>query len=589
MRAKIAGGFNIIKKNRLTWSKEKSDSQPLLTIAMRTLVTMSALGIGALFIPFNGFLWITSKQFTLQDVWLLEIFFILSIFLFFLIRNISKPILLSLRHAIFVAATLLLICYLGHHLLLMGYDLSRDEQMANFDASIFAHGHLVWPLPTNWRGEADALNMEFMFPVSQPIAWVSGYLPMNAALRSGVGLLADPALTGPLLTAGSLLLTFSIAKRIWPDDQETPTIATLLLLGSGQLIITGMTAYAMPAHLFFNLLWMRFFIADRRICDGVALTIGFVATGLHQPLFHPMFVAPFLLLTLIERRWRRLLFFIVGYSAISLFWVSWPLFIHSLMIGPHSTTAATGSDFLSRLLQAFSANRGNLSLTSANLLRFCTWQHLLLLPLLAVGLKVAKEDRFAGALALGFLLPIAVMAIILPWQGIGFGYRYLHGVLGNAVLLAGYGWRDMKSCHEQLRPVFLRATAASILILLPVQCWMAHARYAPFAIADIKIKNSGTDYVVIEAKDGPIMMDTVLNRPNLSNKPVRIAYENIKNVHGLAQKLCNPGITIGFGTDAFYAPLWNYFDYKSDQLASKNLNAVKNPFEQAGCKTRLIS
>jgi hypothetical protein len=32
------------------------------------------------------------------------------------------------------------------------------------------------------------------------------------------------------------------------------------------------------------------------------------------------------------------------------------------------------------------------------------------------------------------------MAVILPSQGEGFGYRYLHGAIGTAILLAVYGW-----------------------------------------------------------------------------------------------------------------------------------------------------
>jgi len=588
MKAKITNGLSIKKISPID-SRKNSDLQKFLILTMRIMIGVSALAVGALFVPFDKFLWLTSKQFTLQDLWLLEIIFVLCVFVFLIPRNRTTPVRLQLGHITFIAAAVLILCLLGHHLLLMGYDLSRDEQMANFDASIFAHGRLVWPLPESWQGEADALNMEFMFPVSKPAAWVSGYLPMNAVLRAAVGLLADPALTGPLLTAGSLLLTFSIAKCIWPDDQEARTIVTLLLLGSGQLIITGMTAYAMPAHLFFNLLWLRLLIADRRVYDGVALAAGFVATGLHQPLFHPMFVGPFLLSMLIERRWWRLLFFIVGYGAIAFFWLSWPLYVHSLMIGPNSTTTAAGTDFLSRFLQAFSSNKGNFSLTAANLLRFCTWQHLLLLPLLFAGLKATKEDRFAGALALGLLLPIIVMAVILPWQGIGFGYRYLHGVLGNAALLAGYGWRNMKAWHEQLRPVFLRATTASLLVLLPVQSWMAHARYAPFANANTKINESGADYVIIEARDGPVMMDTVLNNPDISNRPIRIAFENIINTDRLTRAICRPGVVAAFGTDAFYKPLWEYFKYESDHLASENLTKLRAKFEKAGCKTRLIS
>ena len=589
VRFRLGDGINVLKGNYGGRLRGPQDSQQILSITMRCLAGMSLLTICALFVPRDQFFWITLKLLVQQDIWLLELFFLLSILIFVLPCQNVSIISFRFKHVVLISIAIIAFCYLGHRLVLMGYDLSRDEQMANFDASIFARGRLVWPLPQGWQSEASALNLEFMLPVSQPVAWVSAYLPMNAVLRAVVGTLGDSALTGPLLTAGSLLLMLSIAKCIWPTDTETPTITLLILLGSGQLVITGMTAYAMPAHLFFNLLWLRLFMADRPACDGAAVFTGFVATGLHQPLFHPMFIAPFLFLLFIEKRWARLLSFMIGYGAVCLFWLLWPLLIHSLMTGPNSITAAGGTDYLSRLLQALSFNMGSLTLTAANLLRFCAWQHLFLLPLLATGFLAAKKDRFAGAVAVSFILPIIVMAVILPWQGIGFGYRYLHGVLGNAALLAGYGWRYLNPSHEQLRPLFLKATVASLVILLPVQGWMAHARYQPFASASQKIDKSGADYAIIEAKDGPLMMDSVINRADLSNRPIRLAYENIRNVDMLAQRICKPGVNVALATDAFYAPLWAYFNLKPEHRGSPSLTAAKNPFERAGCDVQLIS
>lgn len=588
IRGRINNSIKIINEKWLIKSQGQAASQSLLRITVQCLIAMVVLFLIALFIPQVRLLWVTTKLLVQQDLWLLEAFLVLSVPLFVSVRPMSREWRLHDRYMLLVALVLVILCYLGHRLLLMGYDLSRDEQMASFDAAIFSHGRLAWPLPPEWQKDAAALNLEFMLPVGHPIAWVSAYLPFNAALRAAVGMIADPALTGPLLTAGSLLLIWSIAKRLWPEDREAPTIAALLLLGSGQFVITGMTAYAMPAHLFFNLLWLRLFLADRRLCDGLALLVGFVATGLHQPLFHPMFVAPFLLLPLLDRRWLRFTVFSLGYGAIGVFWLSWPIFLHSLVAGPASVTAAAGTDYLSRLLQAFSITLANPTLTAANLLRFCTWQHLFLLPLMAIGFRAVRKDRFAGVVVLSFLLPICVMAIILPFQGIGFGFRYLHGVLGNAVLIAVFGWQELASWREELRAAVLRATAFSLLILIPIQAWMAHARYAPFAEANNKINKSGTDYFIIKAMDGPLTQDLVLNRPNLSNRPIRLGAEGIDDLPALARRICRPGVSIALGDDAFHAPTWKYFDSKVDRLASSNISNIIKTFEQAGCNTIIL-
>lgn len=585
----INNSVKIITEKARIESPDQAPSQSLLRIYFQCIKVMIVLFIVALFIPQIGVNWVTTKLMVQQDIWLLEVFLLLSVPLFMSVRPMPKEWQLRRWYALLIALALVILCYLGHRLLLMDYDLSRDEQMANFDAAIFSHGRLAWPLSPEWQKDASGLNLEFMLPVENPIAWVSAYLPFNAALRAVVGSVADPALTGPLLTAGSLLLTWSIAERIWPTDRETPTIAVLLLLGSGQFVITGMTAYAMPAHLFFNLLWLRLFLADRRSCDGMAILVGFIATGLHQPLFHPLFVAPFLLLPLFERRWGRFAAFALSYSAIGIFWLSWPIFIHSLVAGPASITAAAGTDYLSRILQVFSLSRANPTLTAANILRFCTWQHFFLVPLMVVGFSALRQNRFAAALAASFLLPIVVIAIILPYQGIGFGYRYLHGVLGNAVLLALFGWQKLAAHNEQLRPVMLRATAVSLLIFLPVQTWMANARYAPFALMSEKIERSGADYFLIKANKGPLAHDLVLNRPDLSNRPIRLGFEDIENVHQLAQRICKSGATIAFGTDAFYAPTWAYFGIKPERLDSTTLDDVEAPFIEAGCKIKLTS
>lgn len=589
IRGRINNSIKIINAKGLIESQGQAAPQSLLRIAVQCLMAMVVLFIIALFVPQVRLFWVTTKLLVQQDLWLLEAFLVLSVPLFISVRPMRREWHLRHQHASLIAVALAIFCYIGHRLLLMDYDLSRDEQMASFDAAIFSHGRLIWPLPPEWQKDASALNLEFMLPVANPIAWVSAYLPFNAALRAVVGSVVDPALTGPLLTAGSLLLIWSIAERIWPEDQEVPTIAVLLLLGSGQFVITGMTAYAMPAHLFFNLLWLRLFLADRRRCDGLAILVGFIATGLHQPLFHPMFVAPFLLLPLLERRWQRFAIFVLSYGAIGIFWLSWPIFIHSLVAGPASITAAAGTDYLSRIAQVFSLSTANPTLMAANILRFCTWQHLFLVPLMAVGFGVVRENRFAAALAASFLLPIVVIAIILPYQGIGFGYRYLHGVLGNAVLLASFGWQKLAARDEQLRPVMLRATAVSLLLLLPVQAWMANARYAPFAVMSKKIERSGADYFLIKATAGPLAHDLVLNRPDLSNRPIRLGFEDIENADQLAKRICNPGVTIAFGTDAFYAPTWAYFGNNPERLDSITLNEIEAPFVEAGCKIKLTS
>ncbi|MGH6876236.1 MAG: hypothetical protein ACREHV_02535, partial [Rhizomicrobium sp.] len=420
-----------------------------------------------------------------------------------------------------IALVLVCVCYAGGKWLLFGYELSRDEQMAVFDARIFSSGLLVQPLPAAWQAHAAALNTWYMLPVAHPIAWISAYLPMNAALRAVVGLVADPALTGPLMVALGLLSLWKCARLLWPEDQEAAIIALLLYLGSGQVLIAGMTAYAMPAHLAFNLMWLWFFLLNRRVADLAALLVAFVATGLHQPLFHPLFAAPILFVLLRERNWPRAALFAVGYGAICAFWLAWPNWMHALVAGPNSTTAAAGTDYFTRLLLALShGDPTRWQDMAANLLRFFAWQHLLLLPLMVIGAAAAWRERLVGAFASIIILTVGIMLVIMPYQGHGFGYRYLHGAIGVAILLAVYGWRSLVARRDWLRPVFMRATLAGLIVLLPLQAWMARAFYAPFAQLDRRIAASGADYFIAGENDVPCAHDLVINRPDLSNRPI---------------------------------------------------------------------
>jgi phosphoglycerol transferase MdoB-like AlkP superfamily enzyme len=50
-------------------------------------------------------------------------------------------------HVALLGVVVAIACYAGHYWLLHGYDLSRDEQMAVFDARIYGAGAMAWPIP----------------------------------------------------------------------------------------------------------------------------------------------------------------------------------------------------------------------------------------------------------------------------------------------------------------------------------------------------------------------------------------------------------------------------------------------------------
>ena len=553
------------------------DHVPIAWLVRATLAALLLLRIGSIYANVG----ITGVYVNTQDRWLLLLGLLVGGLSMLPIAAPDRRISLTVPMVWALALALCLAAYAGHYALLMGYDLSRDEQMAVFDAQIFAAGKLAYPLPAGWKSDASALNLMFMLPIQHPAAWVSAYLPGNALLRALVGLVADPALTGPLLSAAAVLFMWRAARLLWPGEREPQAVAVLLTALSGQVVMTGMTAYAMPAHLCLNMLWLWLFQQGRARTDAGTLLVGFVATGLHQPLPHPMFVAPFLLLLAWRREWRRLAAFVVVYGAIGVFWLAWPGHVQSLVSGPHSVALAQYGDIRERVIDLLGSNRQPLPLMAANLLRFCTWQAVPMVPLLIAGLFVARRDPVAMALAAGLVLPILLVSLIMAYQGHGFGYRYFHGLIGNAALLAGFGWRSLAAHHERLRPMLWRALILSGLVLLPVEATMAHRFYAPYAAADRRIAASGTDYVVIAADDAPFAQDLVRNRPNLANRPIRLAADGISDPQALAARICQPGVRVGFPDTALTTPIWAYFGIF--ETVPRNV-ALSDRFTQAGCR-----
>ncbi len=426
--------------------------------------------------------------------------------------------------AISISALLVLLCYYGHYLIFFGRDLSRDEQMANFDAYIFAQGRLFWPIPPFWRPFAPALNLLYTLPIGNYEAWVSAYLPVNAALRGAMGLLNARSLTSPLLVGIGFLALWWVGGRLWPKSPAARAVTLVLYVGSPQVLVTGMTAFAMTGHLAFNLVWLALFLADRRATHASAAVIGFLATGLHQPLFHPLFILPFLGLLAFRRRWPLLAYYVTCYALIGAFWYAWPIWISAHGVGPTPTHGVTAVSFLARLLNTLREPAwGALGVMALNLLRFAVWQHLFLLPLLALGLVVAwRGNTMARALAIGFLLPIPVMFVLLPLQGNGWGYRYMHGVIGNACLLGGYGWQALEAEGLSLRAAFRAMSLATFLVLLPLRALQARLWVAPYHQVDAEIAASRADFAIVGTDVQDITVDLVLNRPDLSNRPIRL-------------------------------------------------------------------
>ena len=577
-----------------TWAHMQRflDNDDTITRPRNAVVRPLIYGLGTLvlllaIVPFGGVAGpLTAYYYTFQDQWLLIAMLTIMVTVLWMVRARAEAVAMPRYAALGIGMIVCLVCVAGHYLILQGYDVSRDEQMAVFDSVIFASRQIVAPLDAFWRDQSGVLNTDFMHPVEHRAAWTSSYLPMNAFIRAGMDWVATADLTGPLMTGVGALALWGCVRRLWPEYGEAPWVAMLLYALSGQVLFAGMTAYAMPAHLTLNLLWLWLYLRARYWADCLAIGVGFVAVGLHQPIMHPLFAAPILALLVFQRQWPRAAFYLVGYAVIGAFWMWWPSYIWSMMQSG-AAVQPTGVDYLSRLTDIVVKNgMSAIPLMLLNIARFVAWNHMLLLPLAWFGVRACKYDRLAQALMVGILITLVTMLIILPYQGHGFGYRYLHGLIGSFILLAIYGWVSVKSRWPQWRAAIIWTSAATALFLIPAQAYFAHQFYGAFARADADLQSTATDYVVIWADSAPFARDLVLNRPHLDNRPLRLIGRGL--TPELIGALCAKHARIALSTAQTLAPVNHLFGSAPPSSLAQRNDAFAAQLTTAGCMVQIM-
>ena len=416
--------------------------------------------------------------------------------------------------------------YAGTHFVCRDYGLSLDEFMAEFDSRIIATGTLMAPVADEWRDLVPALQPIFRLTVPDNAYWLSSYLPMNAAIRGAFLWLGDSTWAGVSMAAIALTTLFAIARQLWPDRPDAAVVSVILLASSAQFLIAAMTPYAMNAHLCLNLVWLWLFLRDRWWGHLAAVPVAFVASGLHQVAFHPLFAAPFVFSLLLTGRRSLAVYYGGVYASIILFWI----FYWSLLIGT-STTTPNGSaadvgllSFVQRIGEISNLEAASVALMAINLLRFLAWQSPLMLPLALVGLITCRtRSGILVSLALGIALTLAVTLVVMPFQGHGWGYRYLHGMLGSIALFAAQGWIWLSDGsayrRQQLTAILLLSIALSIFALLPWRLAQVYTFVGPYAAASAAIARSKADVVVVDASNIWYGVDLVRNDPLLASSP----------------------------------------------------------------------
>ena len=516
----------MIARDAATIAGDRADTLTLARALLATFTLFIVLSFGAQAI--EGFP-VTRVYFLRQDyfVVLIAALFFAGAHFFSNHRPVSHsaPV-LSEPHFAILGAAVFFIGLFGRAFVMENHALTRDEQMVVFDAAVFADGVLVGRIDQEWKSFIDALNVKFQQTFDDGGAWISAYLPVNAAFHALGAKIGMANAVNPFFAVIGLLASIRIAQILWPEDPTAPTITALFYATSTQLLAASMTHYAMTGHIALNMVWLWLVLRNTPFSHVAAIATAFLATGLHQIVFAPLFAAPFLALMLLQRRFRIAGLHIVGYGLIGVFWITYPSLIPALAgVTPTVDDVAYGS-LLDRTLALFENRFFNeLWISSANFLRFFTWQNLFLFPLLVFAARATIRTRDAMMTAMFAslaLTPIAI-SILLPFQGHGWGYRYMHGLIGLSCLLGAAGWRELHRQHASAATIVLTGAGLSALVISPFLLWKANELVSPHAEAARALRSIDADIVVVRDFDVIYGEDAVFNAPHLENRPILVA------------------------------------------------------------------
>ena len=417
-----------------------------------------------------------------------------------------------------------LIGWAGHYAVFGGYSLSRDEQMGEFATFYLREGRLGMPIPAEWRDYVRGINPIFMSVYGGDIAWISNYLPVHAAFRALLSHVADPALTSPLFLGLGYICLWRIALRLFPDRPDAVLVTLLLGFSSTQLLVMSMTAYAMSAHFGLNMLWLALFLRDDWKGHAGAALVALLAVGLHQFHFHPMFAAPFILWLAVRRRWGAVAFYLFAYALIAIIWGKlYPALLADLYSGTKPLQGGKRIDLGFRIYHLITHRLGKDMLPLLNLSRFMAWNNILLLPLALLGAMQFRWRRLLSRDAT-ILMPLAIGCamglLVLVYQAHGWGYRYLHGLIGSFCLLGGFGWVRLSGAGGRLsmRPVWLAVGFA--LLSCAFLTMKAHDFVKPYARAYQRAKSVDADIVLVDTRGGVFIQDIIRVDDGKLSRPI---------------------------------------------------------------------
>ncbi|MEM7547449.1 MAG: hypothetical protein AAF367_18115 [Pseudomonadota bacterium] len=430
-----------------------------------------------------------------------------------------------------------------------GHAFSMDEWMTRLQGSLFLNGQIAGEIPWDMRPYARAIFHPFTALNESAGTFASDYRPGMSAIYAlfevaGIGIYSSAA-----MMAGSVWMTALVARRIWPDIGEAPVIAALLVATSQQALAASLTTYAMSAHLCFNMLWLWLFLGNRWYLHLLAALVGVATASLHQIHVHAFFAAPFFLLLLRPLRLDLIALYggiyLVGHFAV----YSWD----QISLGSTAQTLAGGErSLLQRFLRLLDLpDRDALATSAANLIRLFTWQSLAIPPLLLMLFWRRSWAPLMAAMAGSILFSLLPYPFLMADQGHGWGYRYMHGLIGPLAILAVSGWITLRDEGHAIRANFqafvMASLVASALIMIPLRAYQINGLVGPYAKGTTMVQSIDADVVIIDSYEIYYGWDFGQNDPLFAEPPIIMQLDDL-DLEKIRQ-ICAAHRTVLIGAD----------------------------------------
>jgi hypothetical protein len=392
--------------------------------------------------------------------------------------------------------------------LMHDFALSGDEFSAQFQSRIFATGGREATVPEQWRPFVAAVRPPYVAYREGRAVWLSSYLPVYAAIRTLFARTGHELWTNPVLAGSTAFALIATSRRLWPDRPRRGGVALIFLLASTQFVFMSMTQYSMPAHLLLSLVWLYCYLREDLWGTLLLPWIGVVALGLHRPFPHALFAAPLLLRLGRTRRPVVTAYCAAVYCAGAMVWLTYMRYARVDMM-------------------VFSLPDGKRVLQQVmNLGLVMSWQTPLAVVCLAVSLVQWRRLRAVERdLMTGIVLSFVFYFVVTDVQHHGWGYRYIHAVLGSVALLAARGFDAIiDECGERPARTLL-ATSIGITALLhyPFRAWSVERFVRPFERAHASLHARRTSVVLVDTSGVWYGDDLIRNDPFLTDRPVVVS------------------------------------------------------------------